>query len=40
MERKLCTIFALDVVSYSKLMAKDEATTLKTLNKRRKFIYN
>lgn len=38
MERKLSTIFALDVVSFSKLMAKDEANTLKTLNKRRTFI--
>ena len=34
MERKLSTIFALDVVGFSKLMAKDEANTLKTLNKR------
>ncbi len=31
MERKLCTILALDVVGFSKMMATDEDQTLKVL---------
>ena len=38
MERKLSTVFALDVVGFSKLMAEDEARTLDNLKKRREFI--
>ena len=38
MERKLSTVFALDVVGFSKLMAEDEARTLNNLKKRREFI--
>ena len=38
MERKLSTIFALDVVSFSKLMANDEGRTLSNLETRREFI--
>ena len=38
MERKLSTVFALDVVGFSKLMAMDEARTLDNLKKRREFI--
>ena len=38
MERKLSTIFALDVVGFSKLMADDEVNTLDNLKKRRDFI--
>ena len=38
MERKLSTIFALDVVGFSKLMAVDEVNTLDNLKKRRDFI--
>ncbi len=38
MERKLCTILALDVVGFSKMMATDEDQTLKVLNIRREFI--
>ncbi len=38
MERKLCTILALDVVGFSKMMATDEDQTLKVLNSRREFI--
>ena len=38
MERKLSTVFALDVVGYSKLMADDEARTLSNLKMRREFI--
>ena len=38
MERKLSTVFALDVVSYSKLMAEDEGRTLAGLKQRRQFI--
>ena len=38
MERKLSTVFALDVVGYSKLMADDEARTLSNLKMRRDFI--
>ena len=38
MERKLCTILALDVVGFSKMMAVDEDHTLKLLNSRREFI--
>ena len=38
MERKLSTVFALDVVGYSKLMADDEARTLSNLKMRRDFM--
>ena len=38
MERKLCTILALDVVDFSKMMAVDEDQTLRVLNSRREFI--
>ena len=38
MERKLSTIFALDVVSFSKLMAIDEDITLAVLRQRREII--
>ncbi len=38
MERKLCTILALDVVGFSKMMAADEDQTLRVLNSRREFI--
>ena len=38
MERRLCTILALDVVGFSKMMAADEDQTLRTLNSRREFI--
>ena len=38
MERKLSTVFALDVVGFSKLMAEDEARTLDNLKKRRELI--
>ena len=38
MERKLSTVFALDVVGYSKLMADDEARALSNLKTRRDFI--
>ena len=38
MERKLCTILALDVVGFSKMMATDEDQTLRVLNNRREFI--
>ena len=34
MERKLTTIFASDVVGFSKMMGEDEVKTLKTLNER------
>ena len=35
MERKLTTIFASDVVGYSKMMGEDEVNTLKILKERR-----
>ena len=35
MERKLTTIFASDVVGFSKMMGEDEVKTLKILNERR-----
>ena len=38
MERKLSTIFALDVVGFSKLMAADEDITLAVLKQRREII--
>ena len=38
MERKLSTIFALDVVGFSKLMAIDEDITLAVLKQRREII--
>ncbi len=38
MERKLTTIFASDVVGFSKMMGIDEVKTLKTLQERRKVI--
>ena len=38
MERKLSTIFALDVVGFSKLMATDEDITLAVLRQRREII--
>ena len=38
MERKLCTILALDVVGFSKMMAEDEDQTFRLLNRRREFI--
>ena len=38
MERRLCTILALDVVGFSKMMAADEDQTLRVLNSRREFI--
>ena len=38
MERKLTTIFASDVVGFSKMMGIDEVKTLKTLQERRKII--
>ena len=38
MERKLSTVFALDVVGFSKLMADAEVRTLNNLEKRRSFI--
>ena len=38
MERKLSTVFALDVIGFSKLMADDEARTLSNLKIRREFI--
>jgi len=38
MERKLSTVFALDVVGFSSLMADDEVRTLDNLEKRRSFI--
>ena len=40
MERKLCTILALDVVGFSKMMATDEDQTLKVLNSRRNLLMN
>ena len=38
MERKLTTIFASDVVGFSKMMGEDEVNTLKVLNERRAVI--
>jgi len=38
MERKLSTVFALDVVGFSRLMAEDEGRTLTNLEIRREFI--
>ena len=38
MERKLTTIFASDVVGFSKMMGEDEVNTLKILNERRAVI--
>ena len=38
MERKLTTIFASDVVGFSKMMGEDEVNTLKILNERRAMI--
>ena len=38
MERKLTTIFASDVVGFSKMMGEDEVKTLKILNERRSVI--
>ena len=35
MERKLTTIFASDVVGFSKMMGEDEVNTLKILKERR-----
>ncbi len=38
MERKLSTVFALDIVGFSRLMAENEARTLNNLKERRDFI--
>ena len=38
MERKLTTIFASDVVGFSKMMGEDEVNTLKILKERRQAI--
>ena len=38
MERKLSTIFASDVVGFSKMMGNDEEKTLKILGERREVI--
>ena len=40
MDRKLATIFASDVVGFSKMMGKDEVKTLEILRKRREVIDN
>ena len=40
MERKLTTIFASDVVGFSKMMGLDEVKTLKILKERRNTIDN
>ena len=40
MDRKLATIFASDVVGFSKMMGTDEVNTLKILTDRRKVIDN
>ena len=40
MDRKLATIFASDVVGFSKMMGRDEVKTLEILRKRREVIDN
>ena len=40
MDRKLATIFASDVVGFSKMMGRDEVRTLEILRKRREIIDN
>ena len=40
MDRKLTTIFASDVVGFSKMMGMDEVNTLKVLKERREVIDN
>ena len=38
MDRKLCTILAMDVVGFSKMMSNDEVKTLEILKNRRSVI--